>query len=277
MQTDLKKSIIELLEKDKEFRYTIAGLIGYKELLDRIVNIEERLAKFEERITDRLLKVEEMIVKIDERVVKIEERFADVNERLLKVEERIADVNERLAKIDERITERIVKLEERFADIADRIVKIDERVVKIEERLVEHDKKFNAIIEEIKSLRERDTLLIVDMNEGFKRLDLKISALGARWGIMNEQSVRNALKGIIEKDLGYKAEEFNIYDDEGYVYGYPSNIQLDIVISNSKVILVEISAHIKRSDPLIAKKKADIYYKKEGKKIDKILFVTPFR
>jgi hypothetical protein len=32
--------LIKLLEEDKEFRYTVAGLIGYKEVMDRLADKE---------------------------------------------------------------------------------------------------------------------------------------------------------------------------------------------------------------------------------------------
>ncbi|MEM3057576.1 MAG: hypothetical protein QXD99_03350, partial [Candidatus Nitrosocaldaceae archaeon] len=70
--------------------------------------------------------------------------------------------------------------------------------------------------------------------------------------------------------------EWNAYDDEGYVYGYPSSIQLDIVVSNGKIIVIEIASHIKMSDSFMLKKKVELYKKKEGKEISKMMFVTPF-
>ncbi len=46
----LKEELLELLEKDKEFRYAVAGLIGYKEILERITSLEEGQQRLEERI-----------------------------------------------------------------------------------------------------------------------------------------------------------------------------------------------------------------------------------
>ncbi|MEM4365057.1 MAG: DUF3782 domain-containing protein, partial [Candidatus Nitrosocaldus sp.] len=132
-----------------------------------------------------------------------------------------------------------------------------------------HDEEFARVWKSIEDLRR-------DMQDGFKRLDLKVSALGARWGIMNEESVREALKGIVGKELGYTVQEWNTYDGEGYVYGYPSNVQLDIVVSNGKIIAVEVASHVKRSDPLILKRKVELYRKREGRDVSRVMFVTPF-
>ncbi|MFN4337421.1 MAG: DUF3782 domain-containing protein, partial [Candidatus Nitrosocaldus sp.] len=115
---ELKKRLLDMLEEDKEFRHAVAGAIGYKEILDRIVALEERM----------------------------NERFAKIDERFAKVEEEIRDLRRDM-----------------------------------QEGFKRHDEEFKRVWESIEQLRR-------DMNEGFMRLDLKISALGARWGIMNEQS-----------------------------------------------------------------------------------------
>jgi hypothetical protein len=176
-RSELKDALIKLLEEDKEFRYTVAGLIGYKEVMDRLADIAQILAG----MRDRLVGIEE-------------------------------------------------------------------------------------IMEQLRK----------DMVEGFRRLDLKISAIGARWGIMNEQSVRDGLKGILSKDLGYTVEEFKYSDDEGYVYGYPSSVQIDVVVKDSMVIVLEISSHVKRSDPPTVKRKAELYERVTGRSVSKVVIVTPF-
>ncbi|MDW8276148.1 MAG: DUF3782 domain-containing protein, partial [Candidatus Nitrosocaldus sp.] len=132
-----------------------------------------------------------------------------------------------------------------------------------------HDEEFARVWKSIEDMRR-------DMQEGFRRLDTKISALGSRWGIETEQSVREALKGIVGKELGYTIEEWNTHDYEGYVYGYPSNVQLDVVMSDGKVILLEVTSHVKRSDPFVLKRKAELYRMKVGREISKIMFITPF-
>ena len=54
-----KARIIKALEEDKKFRYALMGLLGYKEILDRITKLEEKLARLEEesRETRRVLTV----------------------------------------------------------------------------------------------------------------------------------------------------------------------------------------------------------------------------
>ncbi len=44
----LKREFLRLLEKDKEFRYTVAGYMGLKEILERLDKHEQQLIKFRE-------------------------------------------------------------------------------------------------------------------------------------------------------------------------------------------------------------------------------------
>ncbi|MEM3915568.1 MAG: DUF3782 domain-containing protein [Candidatus Nitrosocaldus sp.] len=217
---ELKKTLLDLLLEDAEFRHAVAGAIGYKEILDRFAKVEE-----------------------------------DMNARFLKVEEEIRELRKDLNDLRKDLNDLRRDMNEGFK---------------------RHDEEFARVWRSIEDLRR-------DMLEGFKRvdkrferMDMKISVLGARWGIMNEQSVREALKGMVGEELGYTISEWVTYDDEGYVYGYPSRVQLDIVVSDGKVIALEITSHVKKSDPIMLKKKAELYRKKEGKEIGKLVFVTPF-
>ncbi|MEM2579582.1 MAG: DUF3782 domain-containing protein [Desulfurococcaceae archaeon] len=234
----MKKTLLDLLLEDKEFRHAVAGAIGYKEILDRFAKVEEEIRDLRKDMDTRFLKLEERIA---ENQARNEERFLKLEERIVKVEE----------------------------DMNARFLKVEEEIKSLREEAINLRKETNNLRKDMNNLRR-------DMQEGFKRLDLKVSALGARWGIMNEQSVRDALKGIVGKELGYRVEEWNTYDDEGYVYGYPSNVQLDIVVSNGKIIAVEVASHVKRSDPLILKKKVELYRKREGRDVSRVMFVTPF-
>jgi hypothetical protein len=44
-----RRGYSKALEEDREFRYALMGLLGYRELLDRVSELEERQRKLEER------------------------------------------------------------------------------------------------------------------------------------------------------------------------------------------------------------------------------------
>jgi hypothetical protein len=115
-----------------------------------------------------------------------------------------------------------------------------------------------------------------DMIRGFELVESHISALGARWGIMAESAFRESLRGLLEKELGYRVEKWTVFDEAGKVYGYPSVVDVDVTVSDGKLILIEVSSHIKASDITTFRRKAELYMEKTGKRPDKLVVVTPY-
>ncbi|QOJ79258.1 DUF3782 domain-containing protein [Infirmifilum lucidum] len=194
MSSSLKKKMLELLERDVEFRYAVAGYLGVLEVLKRLDSLGEGQAK---------------------------------------------------------IWENLNKLWENT----------------------------NKLWEEVKALREDQKKLWEEqgkLRDDIGRLDRHLAALGARWGIMIEGAFREGLKGLLSREFGASVEKWEYIDREGYVYGREAPVEVGIVVSGGKVIVVEISAHVKASDVPIFKRKAELYEKVTGRKVSKLVFVTPF-
>jgi len=136
-------------------------------------------------------------------------------------------------------------------------------------RLDRHESELIKLREDMNKLRE-------DMNRGFELVERHITALGARCGIMAESAFRESLRGLLEKELGLKVEKWTTYDEAGIVFGYPSMVDIDITLSNDKLILIEVSSHVKASDILQLKRKAKLYEEKTGRRPDKLIIVTPY-
>jgi hypothetical protein len=136
-------------------------------------------------------------------------------------------------------------------------------------RLDRHEAELVRLREDMNKLRE-------DMIRGFELVESHISALGARWGIMAESAFRESLRGLLEKELGYRVEKWTVFDEAGKVYGYPSVVDVDVIVSDGKLILIEVSSHIKTSDITTFKRKAELYMEKTGKRPDKLVAVTPY-
>jgi hypothetical protein len=161
-------------------------------------------------------------------------------------------------------------------------------------RLDRHEAELVRLREDMNKLREDMNKLREDMVEGFRRHDIElarlredmirgfelveshISALGARWGIMAESAFRESLRGLLEKELGYRVEKWTVFDEAGKIYGYPSLVDVDVTVSDGKLILIEVSSHIKTSDITTFKRKAELYMEKTGKRPDKLVAVTPY-
>jgi hypothetical protein len=141
-----------------------------------------------------------------------------------------------------------------------------------DKRWKEQDKKWweqNKLQQERwEELRQSDEVL---------RQELKatIGALGARWGRDSEASFRNALKGILEKHFDIKVVNVIEYDDEGEVFGHPDQIELDIIIKNSLLIICELKSSMSNSDMYAFYKKTKFYEKRNNKKADSLIVISP--
>ena len=156
-------------------------------------------------------------------------------------------------------SEEIAKLREDFNELRKEQIKLREDMNK---GFLRHD-------EEIAKLRE-------DMNKGFQLIERHISALGARWGLMSEEAFREGLKGILEKEFKLKVEHWSSYDESGIVYGYPSLVEIDLAIHDGKIILIEVSSHVRPSDVALFKRKANVYERLTGNKPEKLMIITPY-
>ncbi|MFA6223270.1 MAG: DUF3782 domain-containing protein [Desulfomonilaceae bacterium] len=132
----------------------------------------------------------------------------------------------------------------------------------------ENQKNINEILASIK---------IVEINHQ-KLYDLftqTVGSLGARWGTRSEQSFRNALKGILEETTNYKVENVIEDDREGVVFGWPAQVELDVVIINGKLFIIEIKSSMSGGDVATFVKKAKFYLEKHNKKANALVVISP--
>jgi len=143
-------------------------------------------------------------------------------------------------------------------------------------RLDRHEAELVKLREDMNKLREDMNRLREDMIRGFELVERHISALGARWGLMAEDAFREGLRGLLERELGFRVERWRVYDNAGIVFGYPSEVEVDIAVSDGKLILIEVSSHVRASDVLQFRRKAELYEKVTGRKPDRLIIVTPY-
>ena len=132
----------------------------------------------------------------------------EVINAVVKDNERIWQSIEKIWQAIDRLTNAIEKMEKTFNERFERQEKENERIWQNIERI------WHAI-EEVRK----------DMKEGFDRMNRKIEGLGARWGLMAEETFRAGLKTIIE-DLGYVVENVVFFDDEGDVSTFERKVKL---------------------------------------------------
>jgi hypothetical protein len=226
----------------------------FLELLDKDLKFRYAIAGYLglSEVLKRLDSIAEEQVRIREEQTKIWVEVKNLREgqnRLL----------EELAKLRQDMMEGFRRHDEILAMHAQEIAKLREDMIAGFKR---HD-------EELAKLRQ-------DMIEGFNLLKRHIDALGARWGIMAEEAFREGLKGLIEKELGFKVERWVSYDEVGIVFGYPSRVEVDVAVKDERLVLVEISSHVKSSDVHEFRRKAELYERKTGRKPDRLIIITPY-
>jgi len=251
--------LVEVLTAKPEIVYeALARLMPWQNLAtkDDLRRLEEKMATKEDlkRLEERMATKEEL-KKLEERVDRIEERMA-TKEELKRLEERVNSIEERMA-----TKEDLKRLEERMA-------------TKEELRAVE-----TSLREEIRrvetSLREEIGKVEESLREDMRRLWLALNALGARWGVFSEDAFRSGVRELL-KDAGYAVDRWVHYDDKGYVYGYPSEVELDIIIRDGRTLAVEITSALKRGDLQQIRRKVELFSTVTGRRVDAVYVITPF-
>ncbi len=179
-----------------------------------------------------------------------------------------------LRKLEERMATKddLKKLEEKMAS-KEELKRLEERVNSIEERMA--TKEDLKRLEEEMATKEELRAVETSLREEMRKLWLALNALGARWGVFSEDAFRNGVREL-PKDAGYTVDRWVYYDDKGYVYGYPSEVELNIVIKDGRTLAVEITSALKRGDLQQIRRKVELFSAVTGKRVDAIYVVTPF-
>jgi hypothetical protein len=211
----------------------------------------------------------------EKEVIKIiEEKLPELIEKYPLLRLKIEEIIERKAVTKEEIKEILIELRKQREENS--------------KRFEEMDKRFEALVNELKAHKEetakrfeavdrRFEELTKEMNKGFELLRNAITALGARWGIFAEEAFREGMKGVIE-NLGfpsYEIKKWKTFDEEGYVFGYPHEVEVDIVIKDDKHFLIEIKSSVSDADVLKFKKIGELYEKKTGVKPE-LIIISPY-
>ncbi|MFZ8846925.1 MAG: DUF3782 domain-containing protein [Candidatus Hydrothermia bacterium] len=178
-------------------------------LIEEVINA---VVKDNERIWQSIEKIWQAIDRLTNAIEKMEKTF---NERF----ERQEKENERIWQNIERIWHAIEEVRKDMKEGFERQAQENEKIWQaIKEGFERQEKENQRIWHAIEEVRK-------DMKEGFDRMNRKIEGLGARWGLMAEETFRAGLKTIIE-DLGYVVENVVFFDDEGDVSTFERKVKL---------------------------------------------------
>ena len=103
----------------------------------------------------------------------------------------------------------------------------------------------------------------------------QIGGIGARWGLQTEEAFRHGIRTILG-EVGFTAERFLTWDATGEVFGHPEQVELDIVIQNSKVIVVEIKSSLDRANIYLFDRKVAFYTRHTGRQVDRKVVIASY-
>ena len=187
----------------------------------------------------------------------------------------------------------ILALQEQVAEHSKLIVSLQRQVLSLQEQVAEHTRAIRALQEQVRGLQEQVRNLQLQVSEhseairalqeqvyentkAIKSLARTIEALGARWGMLAEEAFREGMRGVVEELLGVaKVERWSYYDEEGLVHGYPSMVEVDLVVRDREHILVEVKASTSRGDVVELARIGRLYEKVTGVK-PRLVIVTPY-
>jgi hypothetical protein len=115
-----------------------------------------------------------------------------------------------------------------------------------------YDKAIAGLREEINLLRETYDRAIAELRQALERavsrLERRMDAIGARFGLLAESAFREGMRGILQEHVGLQVVQWRHYDEQGIVHGFPSWVEADLLIHDDEHWLVEIKAHFSRAD-----------------------------
>jgi len=179
-------------------------------------------------------------------------------------------------------------------EIMRRLDKHGEILVKLREEIIKNfennDNNLKQLREEIsKSLKRydieferirKDTINTIKSFEKydkeFESFRRNLSNLNMYWDLISEKALKEKLREILDKEIGLKIEKWVYYDSEGIVYGYPSQIEANIVSYNKNILLMEFLPYVEALDVENFKKKAMLYEKIAGRKPSRLIIITPY-
>jgi hypothetical protein len=116
---------------------------------------------------------------------------------------------------------------------------------------------------------------VEEQRKSYWRVNIKLEAIWAHWGVEPETSFHNTLKGILEEVAEVEVLHINAYDETGEVFGLPEQVEIDIVIQNGMVIVCELKSSISKGDVALLDRKAAYYEKHYQRAVSQKVIVSP--
>jgi len=249
MSEAVKKTFIELLEKDVEFRYAVAGYLGISEVLRSIEKLWEEVKGLREEIR----KLWENQNKLWEEIKALREGQNKLWESVNKLWEEVKSLREGQSKLWEEVRslrEGQNRLWEEVRSLRENQNKLWEEVRALREETRKLWENQNRLWEEVRALREGFNMLYVDVR------GLKV--LVERLTLSVEDEGRYVIEWRLEKELGVSISlsRFFINDVEVNIFGVSKDL---LVIGEATVRLgTSLIDELERKVDLVISRRSDL-------------------
>jgi chromosome segregation ATPase len=259
MESELKEKFLELLDKDKEFRYAVAAYLGLADILRRLDRFEEIQTKILEEIREMRIdqnklwenqnRMWEEIKGLRENQEKLwenQEKLWESQNKMWENQNKILEEIKNLRENQEKLWENQTKMWEEIKGLRENQEKLWENQNKMweeiknlregQQKLWENQNKIweeiNKTWKEIKALREEQTKIwkeirsINERIEAIQQEQRRLSITVERLTISVEEEAKDVISYRLSKELGIeiKLDRLFINDKEINIYGAVGDI-----------------------------------------------------
>jgi uncharacterized protein YoxC len=257
MVSELKKAFLKLLDEDLEFRYAIAGLIGLREILNRLDKVEEEIKKLWEnqnKLWESQIKLWEEVRALREGQNKLWEEVKALREGQNKLWENQNKLWEEVKELREgqnKLWENQNKLWEEVKALREGQNKLWEEVKVLREGQNKLWENQNRLWEEVRALREGQNKLWEEVKalrgeqvkiwREIKGLKAEVSSFGRAVGRTLEDYTSAFIEVFLE-EKGYSREELKV-GKGAFIY---NGEIIEIDVFNEKPLIVgEVTTYLR--------------------------------
>ncbi len=266
--TLIRQELPELVRSDPEIRAWVLEIAG-----ERFADRAQTEGRFEEMLAELRRDREEWNRRWEEQRAESERRWAEWERRW---EEQRAESERRWAEWERRWEEQRAEWDRRWEESERRWeeqrAEWDRRWEESERRWAEWNRRWEETQAEWNRRWEENQEQIRRLTQ---RIDTGITAIGARWGIFAESAFRNGIQAILEESFGVRVFRYQAYDHTGEVFGHPDQVELDLIVQDSTLIICEIKSSMSRSDMYTFDRKVHFYERQEGRRADRKIVISP--
>ncbi len=296
---NLTRLLEQLVEGQQELRQTVQAILRQQEEHSRILQEHSRTLQEHTRVLQehtqaiRELREAQMehsrLLQEQSRTLQEHTRILQEHSQILQEHTRILQEHSRLLQEHSRLLQEqgqaIRELQEAQAEHTQAIRELREAqaehtraIRELREGQVEHSRLLQEQGQAIRELREgqaEHSRLLQEHARAIQRLEARIGALGRRWGMLSEAAFREGMYGLLTP-IGFRVERIIERDEEGFVFGRPDQVEVDLLIYNDTVIAAEIRASVSKSDVAIFLRKLAFLEQRLQRPVTRRVIISPW-